>query len=851
MNILGINGVSDIFHDASATLVVDGEIVASVEEERFNRQKHSNGIPFQAIEYCLRRAGISFTDLDHIGYYLDPAVLRKSFYDDILTRFDCNPAAIDYCRSAAARIQAVPKDLARYFPFAESTKFHFLNHHLAHAASAYYPSGWNEAAVLTLDGSGDRETGTLYHGIDGRLEHVHDFMTYPYSLGFIYTLVAGHLGLGWIEGPGKLMGLAGFGAVDEHLYADVIKFNDDPQNPIEVDLSFFGHHIGQAGFPAKGLERFGPAREKGTPLTRQHLALAASTQHTLERAILHIARAVRKLLPQTDKLCFAGGIALNVCANRRILDEEIFADLFVTPPAYDGGTSLGCALHLAVVHGDQPKAFNVYCGPHIAEDFSIPDAVAAYANAIVIEQLDEDALCEQAADMIAGNALIGWAQGRMECGPRALGARSVLTNAANPLAKDELNTRFKRREPFRPYAPAVLEEESLNWFDLERSPHMLLEARVHADKRDLVPGIVHVDGTARPQTVTAEGNPRFHLLLRKVFERTGVPMVVNTSFNMHGEPIVNSPADAINDLLNTQLDALFLEDYVITRKPGYTPDASKHQQRTPAPRPVTVPAGHERAVAANQAFSHESETSVIWADPFETLRQKWHEVPSGDQRRSTRDLLNMSPADLVACWTQTRDSAVSADGYAVRGWYHALYKDIFRGKRIMDVGSGFGLDGITYAQHGAKVTFVDIVESNLKILRRLCEGLGLTEVGFCYLRELASMQKLPRDYDAIYCQGSLINAPCHVIRSEVQALLDHLPVGGRWVELAYPKRRWEREGCMPFETWGDVTDGGAPWMEWYDFDKRCQSLAPATFETNLYFEFHDGDFNWFDLVRRS
>lgn len=246
-------------------------------------------------------------------------------------------------------------------------------------------------------------------------------------------------------------------------------------------------------------------------------------------------------------------------------------------------------------------------------------------------------------------------------------------------------------------------------------------------------------------------------------------------------------------------------------------------------------------------------TNKGWTQPFETLRKKWHEVPAGgDGRILTGDLLRMPDAELLDFWTRRRTESVTGTGFPVRGWYHTLYSDIFRGKRVMDVGSGMGIDGLTFAQAGAKMTFVDIVESNLAVLKRLCGLLGVSDARFCYMKDLSSLAELPADYDVIWAQGSLINAPFDHTRTEIQELLRHLPVGGRWIELAYPKARWEREGRLPFEKWGEKTDGvGTPWVEWYDLEKLSAALAPAKFETVLYLNFHNDDFNWFDLVRRA
>ena len=239
-------------------------------------------------------------------------------------------------------------------------------------------------------------------------------------------------------------------------------------------------------------------------------------------------------------------------------------------------------------------------------------------------------------------------------------------------------------------------------------------------------------------------------------------------------------------------------------------------------------------------------------EPFAVLRRKWSEVPAGDERLSTVTISQMATDELTELWQKIRHDATTGKNFDVRGWYHILYKDILRGKRVMDVGCGLGIDGITFADAGAHVTFVDIVDHNLEVVQRICHKLGLTNIDFCYLNDLSALDQLGTDYDGIWCQGSMINAPFSVMREESQKLLRHLRIGGRWIELAYPKARWEREGRLPFHQWGKRTDGpGTPWVEWYDLPKLLQRLAPATFDVVLELEFHDSDFNWFDLVRRS
>ena len=550
-----------------------------MEEERFNRRKLSDGLPHNAIQFCLRKGGISFSDIDHIGYYLDPAVLKKTFVDDVVRRFGCSPDPLHYYVDASNKISQVEQTLRETHGASPNIQFHYINHHVAHAASAFYISGFDQSAILTLDGSGDRETCAVYYAGGPEISKVQDILVYPESLGFIYTVIAGHLGLGWIEGPGKLMGLAGYGTPDPSFFEDIVILRDDPSRPIEIDLSYFDYHTGGTGLSEKGKERFGRPRERDEGLVRRHCQLAASAQQMLEQSIIHIARFVPRLVPQTSNLCFAGGVALNVRANRLILDSQLFDRLFVPPAAYDGGTSLGCALYLNAQYTSCYRYdFDVYCGPDIEQDYSIDAALSKFKDRVKWEVLKEADLYDEAAKYIKENRIIGWVQGRMEWGPRALGNRSILTNAMNPHAKDQLNARVKKREGFRPYAPSVLLEECYNWFDLSiASPYMLVEAGVIPENRSIVPGVVHVDGTSRIQTVSKMDNQKYYKLIKRFYELTGVPLVLNTSFNRHGEPMVNTPEEAIIDLIETGMDALFMGNYRITKRKRFSPDGIKSE----------------------------------------------------------------------------------------------------------------------------------------------------------------------------------------------------------------------------------------------------------------------------------
>lgn len=578
MNVLGINGIDGLFHDASASLAIDGVIVAAVAEERFTRIKHAGGIPWNAITWCLQKGHVAFSELDAMGYYLQPDRLAQTFVDDIVTHWGGDAIRLRYYLDAAEAIRHVPERLVERFGPTRAS-FHFLNHHLCHAESAYHPGLPGVTAILTIDGAGDRETAMLHVGRDGRLRPVRSMLDYPESLGYVYSVFAHHLGFDWISGPGKLMGLAGYGDPRRVCLDDVIRIDERSEKAVSVDLSFFDYHLGGNGFSLQGSERFGRRRMPDEPIEAIHQDLAASVQRRLEDAMVALARSAKSLVPGADRLSLAGGVALNIRAHRRIVDAALFDQVTVAPAASDDGTSIGAALHLSrSLDPGRPLTSpfanpRLYLGPDIERDYDLLGALDVLRDQIDVERLGDEELARRGAALLAQHAIIGWARGPMECGPRALGHRSILANPTDPMVKSTLNRRVKGREEFRPYAPSILAEHAADWFDLRsangatmESPFMLLEAAVQPDRASRVPGIVHVDGTSRPQTVRESDEPVYHRLLTEFHALTGVPMVLNTSFNRHGEPIVNTPEQAIEVLLATELDALFLGSYVVTRR---------------------------------------------------------------------------------------------------------------------------------------------------------------------------------------------------------------------------------------------------------------------------------------------
>jgi len=582
-------------HDSAAALLRDGEIVALAEEERFNRRKHFGGFPSEAVRYCLSTAGITLGEVDHVAYFWQrwpelvngvkhfvrywPGTMQALRGDDdagskgLLTTVTQDGAQRhfdDYDVGGAIllhvlRTFGLPKALreATGYTGRLKLKVHLIDHHLAHAASAFVSSPFDEAAILSLDGIGSDGTSTLL-GV-GRGQKIEELrrVKFPHSLGAFYSVVTEYLGFYPTSDEGKVMGLAGYGT-DRYVdrFRRMVRLG--PDGTYELDLSWFEHHLtGKHRVSARFLDAFGPPRPRNRDAVEQHYAdIAYALQKTLEEAGLHIARWLQRVTGQT-RLCVAGGVALNSVMNGRILLETPFEEFFAPPAASDAGTALGAALYLGscVLGLPRPKGNYVYLGP----EFDEAEMEAALRRSGLSYSRPPD-VARHAAGQIAEGKIVGWFQGRMECGPRALGNRSILADPRSPESKPRLNEKVKHREPFRPFAPSVLLERSGDYFASGYpSPVMLLVFDVLEHRRDELPAITHVDGTARVQTVSREENPTYWRLISAFEEITGLPMVVNTSFNDNDEPIVCTPTDAIRCFLKTDLDGLALGPFWVDR----------------------------------------------------------------------------------------------------------------------------------------------------------------------------------------------------------------------------------------------------------------------------------------------
>jgi carbamoyltransferase len=594
MNILGI---SCFYHDSSAVLLRDGQLVAAVAEERFSRKKHDSGYPQRAIRYCLEEGKIESGDLDYVVFYEKPLLKFDRILTSCLATF---PRSWRLFREAmltwfSERLWIKGRLLDELdLP---SDRLLFCPHHLSHAASAFYPSGFEEAAILTVDGVGEWATATMGvgKGTEIRLDRE---LRWPHSLGMLYSVFTAFLGFEVNEGEYKVMGMAPYGSPR---YLDkvwkVVRMGNE--GAIELDLDYFSFHWSPLqAFSNKFLSLFGPPRDpKAKFFTRsssypgyfgtmphdfteqqklnEHYAdIAASIQRVTEDILIKMVEGLHRRTG-LRRLCIAGGVGLNCVANGRILQETPIEELYVQPSAGDGGGALGAALYVWHTLLGEPRSFvmdHAYWGKEYSDE-EIEDALRM--SGFSAERIrDDDTLLDHVVEDLQTGKVIGWYQGKFEWGPRALGNRSILADPRKSEMKDIVNTKIKFREPFRPFAPSVMSEHAQDYFltgNISTQPtakFMLCVSEVRAERRDEIPAVVHVDGSARPQVVEKETNPRYYTLIKRFRDATGVPLVLNTSFNLKGEPIVSTPVDALSTFKRSEMDSLYLGQYLIRKKYG-------------------------------------------------------------------------------------------------------------------------------------------------------------------------------------------------------------------------------------------------------------------------------------------
>jgi carbamoyltransferase len=583
-------GISAFYHDSAACLLRDGEIVAAVQEERFTRKKHDAAFPARAVEFCLERAGLGAGELDFVAFY-DKPILK--FHRLIETYLAFAPVGL---RSFG---KAVPmwlgeklhmrRQLTKHLGARPKNRYVFPEHHESHAASAFYPSPFEDAAIVTMDGVGEWATTSVGIGEGNRCRLLQE-IRFPHSVGLLYSAFTYYCGFRVNSGEYKLMGLAPYGEprFEQQIRDNLIDLRED--GSYRLDLSYFNYCQGLTMTSAKFHALFGgPPRRAESPLEQHHMDLAASVQKVTEDVMLRTARHAHAVTGKKN-LCLAGGVALNCVGNGVILREGPFANIWIQPAAGDAGGALGAAQFVWHQLLDKPRRVapgDTQRGSLLGPRYE-PAGIRAFLDTehIVYEQCDsEEALADRVAELIEQENVIGWFQGPMEFGPRALGSRSIIGDARSPKMQSVMNLKIKFRESFRPFAPIVLREEASKFFDIapqHESPYMLIVAPVRGDKRkqvdpaargldklkqlrSVIPAVTHVDYSARLQTVDGERNPRLAHLLRSFQQRTGCPVLINTSFNVRGEPIVCTPQDALRCFLGTEMDVLVLENFVIRR----------------------------------------------------------------------------------------------------------------------------------------------------------------------------------------------------------------------------------------------------------------------------------------------
>ncbi len=599
-----ILGISAFYHDSAAALVSDGRVVAAAQEERFTRRKHDEGFPIHAIRHCLDRAGITAADLDLVGFYEKPFTKFERLLETYLA---FAPAGFESFRKALplwlGKKLFLPREMDAGLGARAGRRYVFPEHHESHAASAFFPSPFEEAAIITMDGVGEWSTATWGHGRSNRIEVSHE-VRFPHSLGLLYSAFTYYTGFEVNEGEYKLMGLAPYGnpVYRDHILEHLIDVKDD--GSFWMDMSYFQYCQGLVMTSAKFDELFGgPAKRPDDAVTQRHMDLARSVQEVAEEIVLRTARHVHRETGSKN-LCLAGGVALNCVANGRVLREGPFERIWIQPASGDAGGALGTALfiwHQLLENARKPEATDAQRGSLLGPSFRdeeirvFLDRVGACYEHVA----DESALLDRVARLMAEGKVIGWFHGRMEYGPRALGARSIIGDARNPHMQSVMNLKVKFRESFRPFAPCVLQEHVHEYFGMrpgEDSPYMLQVApllerhRLPVDERQssltgidllkvarsVVPAITHVDYSARVQTVDRERHGRFRRLMERFYELTGCPVIVNTSFNLSWEPIVNRPEEAYQTFMQSGLDALVLENSILLKSEQRAQRESRH-----------------------------------------------------------------------------------------------------------------------------------------------------------------------------------------------------------------------------------------------------------------------------------
>ncbi|MEM8523874.1 MAG: carbamoyltransferase C-terminal domain-containing protein [Bacteroidota bacterium] len=576
MYLLGINA----YHgDSSACIYKDGVLIAATEEERFRRIKHWAGIPSKAVEFCLQRAGITLEDVDHITVSKDPKAKfnEKVFYT---LKKGAIASVINRKRKEQANVSTLKEDLAELLGYDASklkAEMQYIEHHRSHMASSFFVSPFEESAILSVDGMGDF-TSTMRGTGKGNKISVIDSVSFPNSVGYFYTMATQYLGFPHYGDEYKVMGLSPYGKADENIMKKLKQILVFKENGLfELNTKYLrrankgdwnrtvdGVPLIDQKFSDEYAKLFGTARQKGDELTQFHMDFAASVQRVTEEVIFHMAEDLYKKTGLKN-LCITGGVAQNSVANGKITDNTSFENLFVPPAGHDGGTSVGSSLyyyHHILDHPRREFAHQAYTGISFTND-EIEQLLKE--KGVSYTRVEDDKIYDMVTDSLVKGDVIGWFQGKAEFGPRALGNRSILVDPRRDDARNLLNEKIKRRESFRPFAPSILKEATEEYFEkVDEVPYMEKVFKIKKEKHEVIPAVTHVDGTGLLQTVDSKDAPRYHKLISKFAEKTGVPILLNTSFN-ENEPIVNSPEDALNCFIRTKMDTLVLENCIVSR----------------------------------------------------------------------------------------------------------------------------------------------------------------------------------------------------------------------------------------------------------------------------------------------
>jgi len=595
--VTSILGISAFYHDSAAAIIIDGKIIAAAQEERFTRIKHDSNYPFKSVEFVLKFANLTLKEIDHIVFYEKPFLKFERLLETYVAFapkgfFSFNKAMPLWLREKLFQKKMLINHLKEHDPnFKEFKKINFSEHHLSHAASSFYPSPFDEAIILTADGVGEWATTTVAIGKGNNVD-IKKEIHFPHSLGLLYSAFTYYTGFKVNSGEYKLMGLAPYGKpiYSDKILNNLIEVKDD--GTFRMDQDFFNYATGLTMTNDKFHNLFGqkPRDSKKENLTEFHMDIAASIQKVTEDIVIKLAKSIKQEY-NIPNLCLAGGVALNCVANGKLLKEKIFDNIWVQPAAGDAGGSLGAALALWHLELNNPRKVNTdddmkgsYLGPEFSNENIKEYLSQVGANFILY---DESEFIEKVSDALIEGKAIGWFQGRMEFGPRALGSRSIIADPRNEKMQKNLNLKVKYRESFRPFAPSIIRENVSEWFDIDcDSPYMLTVANVKSEKcikmnkdeeklfgieklnikRSEIPAVTHVDYSARIQTVSKNRNPKYYKLLTEFNKKSGCPIVVNTSFNVRGEPIVNTPEDAFKCFMGTELDVLAIGNFYLEKE---------------------------------------------------------------------------------------------------------------------------------------------------------------------------------------------------------------------------------------------------------------------------------------------